>query len=162
MSLRTGWVYKRKRNPYHSLFSKWNKRYITCDDRMVQLYKEDGIPPAIIPIKEILEIKATDIDGEFTISTKERMYLFVTLDNDNVERDMWVLFIDAIKTKYEKEIRRKSIEINEELNNYVASLRSESIFRHFRTDYSEVNVLENLENLENIENSQIDQTEDNV
>jgi len=160
MSLRSGWVYKKKRNPYHSLFSKWNKRYITCDDRVLQLFKEEGIPPSQIQIKDMIEIKPTDTDGEFTIVTKERLYLLQTINNDNIERDMWVLFIDAIKTKYEKEIRRKSIEVREELNNYIASVRSESIFRHFRT---EPDLEENLDiNYNNSNNDYLEQPIENV
>ena len=125
------WVEKKKRNKFYSLFSEWDRRWLTCDNKNITIYTEQHIVSHVIPIIYMESITPFE-DLEFIITVKERSFTLRT--NNKEQRDHCVFVITTLKTKIEREKTERLKKANDEINHYIASLHPESILNHFRSN----------------------------
>ncbi len=129
----TALVEKKKRSSFYSLFGEWTKRFISCDENEFLIYSIPypfpNHPSHNIPINEI-DFILPEGNDQFTIVTKSRSFTFRTMSVR--ERDQIVHKIETIKERIEKDKQERIRNAKDELNNYIASFHSESIFNHFK------------------------------
>lgn len=125
------WIEKKKRNVFYSLFNEWDRRFLTCDEKKIYIFTEKKQPSHLILLHDI-DFILSENECEFTIVTSQRSFILRVISNE--QRDTCVRFITSMKKKVEEEKKQRLDKAKEDLNHYVASLRLESIFRHFRNE----------------------------
>jgi hypothetical protein len=130
MNVHRGWLEKKKRNEFYSLFSEWNKRYATFDGNVFCIYTEPKRYSSI-SIQDMSSIHVGD-DCMFYLVTRFRTYT-LRAQNDT-ERDEWVTLLQTELDKHEMEKRKRIKDATDEINDYVAALRSESLIRHMNPE----------------------------
>lgn len=129
----SAWVDKKKRSVFYSLFGAWNRRFMTCDATDLHLRTENHIPSHSIPIKHMERIFADETsECECTIITNIRSFTFRLVDKE--QREQFVAFLTAAKTKLDREKEKRLSKVKEDINKYVASLHINSIIGHLQMD----------------------------
>ena len=130
MNVQRGWLEKKKRNEFYSLFGEWNKRYVTFDGNVFCIYTEPKRYSSI-SIQDMSSIHVGD-GCMFYLVTRFRTYT-LRAQND-MERDEWVTLLQTELDKHEMEKRKRIKDATDEINDYVAALRSESLIRHMNPE----------------------------
>ena len=130
MNVHSGWLEKKKRSAFYSMFGEWNKRYVTFDGSVFCIYTEPKRYSSI----SIQDISSIQVDDGCILYLVTRFRTYTLRAQNDVERDEWVALLQTELDKFEMEKRKRIQEATDEINDYVAALRSESLIRHMNPE----------------------------